>query len=414
MQKIPDTATPDQFLVQRSRAVGVQIGQILGLIGSFGLSAVAAAALMLNSIYDESFNPARLGVTLEALLVLHLLGRRRILLTREFSLYLALFGYMSLSLLWAPNAVLGMNTLLPALNFLRILMLFGSLAAFHDLRAVLLGMLYGFLFGATLYTLTEGFPLVRPQDFSYNAIAGMYLFGLFAVLTWGCYVRHGVLCLLVALVIMIHIAATTSIKTNLGVLLGAIAAAMIYFKNFAGVLRSYAIALVAVSAVIAYAIISNDALRETVQTGFARVSVGVEILSAREDVSSSTSFSERQDWKDVGLAGWKENPIFGSGVEAFRADYGITSHSTPIDLLYNFGLIGLVLFYGMFGTVVGRLFLIRRTQAGQLPVLVFAGLTCYIFMSLAATMHYNSFVAVFIAVSAALLRRQSAHAQRAT
>jgi hypothetical protein len=361
----------------------------------------------------ESFHPARLAMVLGLLLGLHLLCYPRILFTRELTLYAALLAYMSLSILWTPDDTLALNTLLPGVDFLLLLVLFGSLVTFHDVRGVLFGMLCGFLFCAVLYTVTQGFPLSRPADFSYNAVAGMYLLGLFAVLAWGCYARHAFLCLGIALVIMMHIAATTSIKTNLGVLCGAIAAAVVYFRNFGGVLRTYAIALIAVSAAMAYGVISNDKLLEGVQMGYARVSVGIEVLSAREDTPKGTSIVLRQDWKAKGLAGWAENPIFGRGVEAFRADYGITSHSTPIDLLYNFGLIGLVLFYGMFSTVIGRLYLMRGMHTGQLPVLVIAGLTCYVFISLSGTMHYNPFLAVFIGSSAALLRRESSHAPRA-
>jgi hypothetical protein len=397
---------------RRSSATNARTERIVSTIGSFALTAVATAAPLLSSMY-EAFHPARLAVVLGLLLALHLLCYPRIFLTRELTLYAALLGYMSLSILWAPDDALALNTLLPGVDFLLLLMLFGSLVTFYDVRGVLLGMLCGFLFCAGLYTATQGFPLTRPANFSYNAVAGMYLVGLFAVLAWGCYARHAFLCLVIALVIMMHIAATTSIKANLGVVCGVIAAAAVYFRNSAGVLRRYAIALIAVSAAIAYAIISNDALFERVQSGYVRVSLGIEVLSAREDAPKGTSIVLREDWKARGLAGWAENPIFGRGVEAFRADYGITSHSTPIDLLYNFGLIGLVLFYGMFSTVIGRLYIIRGMHTGQLPALVIAGLTCYVFMSLSAPMHYNVFLAIFIGSSAALLRRERSDAQRA-
>jgi hypothetical protein len=411
MQTSPDVAIAEAVVRRRLSAAHARTDRI-AVISSFLLAAVAVAATVLNALY-EAFNPARLAVVLVLLLALHVLCSPRVLLTREFAVYAAFLGYMWLSILWAPDDTLALNTLLPGSNFMLLLVLFGSLATFHEQRSVLLGMLCGFMFCACLYTVTQGFPLARPADFPYNAVAGMYLLGLFAVLAWGCYVRHGLLCLFIALVIMIHIVATTSIKANLGVLFGAIAGAVLYFRHFAGVLRSYAIAFLAISAAIAYGIISNGALLDRVQLGYARVSLGVEILSAREDVPAGTSIVERQDWKHIGLVGWTENPIFGSGVEAFRADYGITSHSTPIDLLYNFGLIGLVLFYGMFGTLIGRLYLIRGMYTGQLPVLVIGGLTCYVFISLSGTMHYNSFLAIFIGTSAALLRRQSSDAQRA-
>ena len=412
MQAEVDVAIAQAVSRQRLTTAYARTQRSVAAVASFLLGAMAVAATLLNSLY-ESFGPPRLGVVLVLLLTLHVLTSPRVLFTREFGLYALFLGYMWLSILWAPDAFLGLNTLLPGLNFLLLLVLFGSLVTFHEPKGVLLGMLCGFACCACLYTLTQRFPLTRPVDFPYNAIAGMYLLGLFCVLAWGCYTRHGFVCLFIALVIMLHIVATTSIKANLGVLFGAIVAGVLYFRNFAGVLRNYAIALIIVSAGIAYGIMSNDALLERVESGYMRVSLGVEILSAREDTPKGTSIAERQDWKHIGLVGWAENPIFGRGVEAFRADHGITSHSTPIDLLYNFGLIGLVLFYAVFATLVGRLYRIRGMQAGQLPILVIAGLTCYAFITLSGTMHYNSFLAVFIGTSAALLRRHSLPAQSA-
>jgi hypothetical protein len=405
MQAMDEVASSEVVEPRHLSAAYPLSERIVAVIGSFVLAAMAVMACIVNAMY-EGFNPARLSVVLGLLIGVHVLCFPRVLFTRECTVYATFLGYMGLSILWAPDAILALNTLLPGVNFLLLMVLFGSLVTFHDVRRVLLGIFFGFALCACVYTATQRFPLVRPVDFPYNAVAGMYLLGLFAILAWGCYVRHGFLCLLVALVIMLHIVATTSIKTNLGVMLGVIAAGVFYFRNFAGVLRTYAVALVAVSVAIAYGIISNDALLERIETGYSRVSMGLEILSAREDAPKGTSITERQDWKRIGLLGWAKNPVFGNGVEAFRADQGITSHSTPIDLLYNFGVIGLVLYYGVFGTLLERLFRMPGTHSGQLRALVVAGVTCYVFISLSGTMLCNSFLAIFIGTSTALLKRQ--------
>ena len=97
--------------------------------------------------------------------------------------------------------------------------------------------------------------------------------------------------------------------------------------------------------------------------------------------------------------------MLGNGVEAFRADYAITSHSTPIDLLYNSGIIGFGLFYGMFASVAWR---VLRTRAGALhgfQALTIFGLTCYSFISLSGTLYYDTFVAAFLAITAGILVR---------
>jgi hypothetical protein len=376
------------------------------------LSALAVLEPMIGAIFEV--NPVRQAAMLALLIFLMLLGQPKLLLTRESAIYTFFTAYMFVTLIWAPGIADGMNTLLPALDFILLSILFGSLVAFYDLGVLLVGALCGFILGALLYTRVAGFPFVYPPDFSYNTFAGMYLFGLFITLLFGWHTRLKLLSLLIALVIMVHIAATTSIKTNLGIALGAVAAALIYAGSFLKVLRRNILPLSIVVTALVFAIISNDALFERVQIGVDRVSRGVEILQRREDVSGNTSFAERADWQDLGVRGWARSPLFGNGVEAFRTDYGVTSHSTPIDLLYNTGVIGFAAFYAIFISLGVRLSRVGGSTLGALPALIFAGLVCYAFITLSGTMHYNSFMAVFFAMSTGLLRRYDEHSRRAT
>lgn len=371
---------------------------------TFMLSALAAAEPMYVGTHDD-FSPVRQGVWLLTLIFLHLLMRPWLLITRELVIYVIFSVYMWLTLIWAPSFDVGMNTLLPSLDFILITILYGSLVAFHSVRAVLMGALAGFIGGAALYTLSTGFPFHYPDALSYNAIAGMYLMGLCLALFFGWYTHSRLLPVVVSLVAMVHIAATTSIKTNLGIVLGAASAALVYARSFLHVLRRNLILLVIFAATLVYAVINNRGLLEQVGYGLDRVSRGVEILQRREDVKGNTSFGERTDWKDQGIKGWVRSPLFGNGVEAFRADYGITSHSTPIDLLYNFGVIGFLLFYSIFGSIVWRLMTVRSKSLGSLPALIFAGVVCYTFITLSGTMEYNAYLAVFVSVSVALLGR---------
>jgi hypothetical protein len=368
------------------------------------VSALGAIEPMLAQAF-ESFNPARQSLYLLMLIFLMLLPYPRLLRTRELGLYTCFTAYMFVSLIWAPNVIIAMNTLFPAIDFILMTLLFGSLAAFHDLRGVTYGALGGFVLGALVYTRASGFPFTYPPDFSYNAIAGMYLFGLFATLLFAWYTRRRLVPLLIALMVMVLIAATTSIKTNLGILIGAGAAALVYYKNALWILRRNFVTLIVLVTALVYGIVSNESLLGRVQGGFDRVSQGVEVLQRREDATNSTSFGDRADWKSQGIKGWIRSPLFGNGVEAFRADFGVTSHSTPIDLLYNTGLVGLVLFYALFASLGLRLIEVRGLQLGTLPTLVFAGLVCYGFITLSGTMHYNSFLAIFFAISTGLLRR---------
>jgi len=371
---------------------------------SFGVAILAALEPMIAATY-ETFNPVRQAVCLAFLIMLAWVVRPWVLLTRETMLYIVFTAYMFVTLIWAPSFDEGMNTLIPAVDFVLLSVLFGSLVAFHNLRAVLTGALTGYVIGAIVYTKVVGFPFSYPLDFSYNAVAGMYLFGLFITLVYAWQRRSRLLPMPIALISLLLIAATTSIKTNLGIALGAGASMIAYARISLRMVRRNVILLsLLVAALVSY-VLSNQELVENVQWGLTRASHGVEILQRREDTKYGTSYGERTVWKDEGIKGWERSPLFGSGVEAFRTDHGITSHSTPIDLLYNFGLIGLGLYYAMFASVALRLWRMRGAEIGSLPALIFAGLVCYSFITLSGTMHYNTFLAIYFAVSVALLRR---------
>ena len=209
----------------------MRVSRLLGRFGSFALAAVSTFAVVVNT-FVESFSSARLGPVILLLFLLHLVRHAAFIFPREFALYVWLFCYVAIELLWSVDIKLAMNTLAPAAAFVLILMQFGALATYHDLRAVLFGALGGFLAGAALYTSISGFPFEYPVDFSYNAIAGMYLMGLLVVLLLSLYSRWKGLLLVVGAVLLLLIVATTSIKTNLGILLGAGAAGLMYLGHF--------------------------------------------------------------------------------------------------------------------------------------------------------------------------------------
>jgi O-antigen ligase len=270
---------------------------------------------------------------------------------------------------------------------------------------LLAGMFAGFIAAAILYTLTSGFPFSYPEDFSYNTIASMYLIGLFITLTFGAYIRSTVLPASVGAVLLVLIAATTSIKTNLGIGLGVIGAGLLYFKlSTRGLLKTVAVVAV-IGGGIAYGISENPALTERLQTGLARVSTGFAVLTNRESDAGNIGLGNRQGWKREGLKGWIANPVFGNGVEGFRADFGITSHSTPIDLLYNSGLIGFGLFYAIFASIAWRLVTARNAKRRNIRARIAAVLIAYTFISLSGIVYYDQFLSIFVALSAGLMVR---------
>lgn len=373
-------------------------------IASFGLAVASGFAVTVSSFLGAS-EPFRFGAVLLALVFAQALVRGRLWFPREFALYSAFAAYNALSFLWTSDVADAIPNMQLTLNFSLILLLFGALLAFHDRRVVLTGLLAGFLAGAMLYTRTSGFPFSYPDDFSYNTVAGMYLFGLFMTAAYGWYRRSRVLPIGLGLVLLLLIAATTSIKTNLGVLLGAGVAGLVYFSySLRAVLRNFGLIAVTVGA-MAYLIGTNASIMDRVHTGTDRVSMGANVLVKREDATGEGGLSMRQNWKDLGIKGWLANPVLGNGVESFRGDFGVTSHSTPVDLLYNTGLIGCVLFYSVFASIALRLLRASSVGVRNPRGLVLGALTCYGFISLSGTIYYDAFLAASLAVSTALIAR---------
>ncbi len=378
-----------------------------GLLGTLGLGAALALSLSINAAFVGSFSSARLAPVLCLLLLLHIARFPAVLFCRETKLYLAFFCYLLLQTLWSPDPRLALNTLIPAGNFVLILLLSGSLVAYHNPRAVFFGLLLGSLAGAAAYSLSTGFPLTRPTDFSYNAIATMYLSGLFTTLAVGVLDRRRLAILPLAILFLLLTLATTSIKTNLGILLGAAVAGLFYAGRLARALGRNLLLLGVVVIVLAYLLASSESVQERLAGGFDRIRLGIELILVRQDLPGYSAMGDRLGWIQDGLAGWVENPVFGHGVEAFRSAYGITSHSTPIDLLYNSGLIGTVLFYSVLISLLLRVRRLGTHGSDALPMVILGTVICYLFISISGTMHYSSFLALFIGSAHSLILRIS-------
>lgn len=377
-----------------------QLNRAFTSIWAFALGCMTTVVMALSA-FSLQVTVARLGGMLGAIFVLYALSCPRLRASREFTIYVIFFGYMLIQLLWTEDLVLAANTLVPALDCICVMFLFASLVTYYDRRFVLAGAVFGFTVSSIYFTLTQHFPFIRQGEFPYNAVANMYLFGMLITLLLGLHQRWKALYFGLALVFELHIIASTSIKVNLGVLLGIGAAGLMYFAYMARLFWRYLPLFALCVAGLVYAVFSNEGLMATVKTGIDRAALGVQILEAREDLPGYRAFGERAAWGNEGLKGALDNPVFGHGVEAFRFDIGITSHSTPIDLLYNSGLIGLCLFYGIFASLGWRL--LKNGRAGGVNALFMGGLAAYGFVTLSGTMHYNVFLAAFFALCAAMI-----------
>ncbi|MFT3950712.1 MAG: O-antigen ligase family protein [Oscillospiraceae bacterium] len=91
-------------------------------------------------------------------------------------------------------------------------------------------------------------------------------------------------------------------------------------------------------------------------------------LHSLADSSSSLSASslERAVMQDYAMEWFKDNPIFGNGVSAFRAKYVLVSgrflysHCNYTELLCNNGLIGFTLYYGYMLYLTNKLYILYK------------------------------------------------------
>lgn len=256
----------------------MRISRFSGLLATFALAAAATAALT-TSVYANLTHPTRVTAALLVLLIVHVLRYLRLWLSRELLMALVFLGYALLSLAWTDNIRAGLVTVPSMVNFALGLTLFSALAAFHNLRAVLAGVVAGFALAAVLYTLTSGFPFALPEDFSYNSIAAMYFFGFLMTITYGAYIRRTLLPLSAAAILLLLVAGTTSIKYNLGSALGVIGATTLYFQPSIKSISRAILVLVALAGGVAYLVGSNPDLSERVHNGFTRVSLGFSVLA---------------------------------------------------------------------------------------------------------------------------------------
>lgn len=379
--------------VTSTPGTAAQLAEKVDTAITFTLAGTLVLTMCMSAAFVDVFPTYRALPVFIGLLLLHLLRHNELAWEREIAVYSVFLLFMIVQLVWTPDIGLSLNTLIPAVNFLVILWLTCSLFRYHHVNTVLWAGLSGFLLSAIIYTAATGFPFRFPDVRSYNAIAFMYTFGLFLAVLIASQGRGRGALMGLAFIVMAHVVATTSIKTSLGIVLAVIAAGLVYFRHTVRTLARNAILLMLLAAGAGYAAMTNEEVRSGLEKGVSRVSLGIDILRARESLPGYGSFDKRVAWQKSGLEGWGHSPVVGNGVESFRHFFGITSHSTPIDLLHNSGIIGLMLFYSLFFSVYQR---VRRSgnmlETGT-RALMFAALACFAFISLSGILHYNAFLA---------------------
>ncbi len=109
-----------------------------------------------------------------------------------------------------------------------------------------------------------------------------------------------------------------------------------------------------------------------------------------EGVSKDESTAERIEMTHSGWQIFGENPLFGHGRGYFAATsgFGTYSHNNYIELLVSYGIVGLLLYYGMFIYVLaGLLFKLRHNDHAKFFLVL---IVMIMFSDMASVSFYNS------------------------
>lgn len=100
------------------------------------------------------------------------------------------------------------------------------------------------------------------------------------------------------------------------------------------------------------------------------------------------SASMRMEFIKYGIEMWKQSPVWGNGNEAFRSEYGTYSHNNYVELLANYGILGLCLFYSpiLIILIVGYKRLLQTKDSELRKYLI------WVLMALAAILASNMFI----------------------
>lgn len=83
-----------------------------------------------------------------------------------------------------------------------------------------------------------------------------------------------------------------------------------------------------------------------------------------ESSTSDASTLEREKMRAMALELWEESPVWGHGTSAFSklAPWGVYSHCNYTELLCNYGIIGLLYYYGLWTYSLFRLFKVKSNH----------------------------------------------------
>ncbi len=160
----------------------------------------------------------------------------------------------------------------------------------------------------------------------------------------------------------------------------------------------YTFVFIAAILLLYYLILNVPFLYETVGyrfEGFVEYTLG--------ETNDSVGVEKRGDMIRRALELWKEKPILGHGLNAFKniGGYGYYSHNNYVELLCNHGIVGFCVYYGMYSSIFFKLLKIKSNSS--LKKMFIALIFAILFFSMGAityNMHllhaFLAFVCVYI------------------
>lgn len=141
---------------------------------------------------------------------------------------------------------------------------------------------------------------------------------------------------------------------------------------------------------------------------FYRISQMFKIFGEDRVELTDNSLATRSDMIKYGLELFSDNPVFGYGPEQYEHFYSLVygirrpPHSTFIQILVGFGIIGFTLFYGIYVYVVTKLVPMIKKQR-KYSILILTFIMVFLSNDIGANMLNNKFLYIFVGIYAAYL-----------
>ena len=140
-----------------------------------------------------------------------------------------------------------------------------------------------------------------------------------------------------------------------------------------------------------------------------RIAQVFEIFQDDQAGLRDVSLSTRSDMMKYGMELFSDNPIFGYGPEQYEYFYSVLHgvrrppHSTFIQILVGYGIIGFSLFYGIYVYVIAKLVgFIRKRRKYSILILTFA--MVFLANDFGANMLNNKYMYLFFGIYAAYIK----------